>query len=501
MTRAMRSFASISIMFAFAVFPAAAAESDADSQAAAPEPIEPIVRVVDLNVGEARKVELHDGSTAKVKLLGMEERRDAVIGAVREVRLTLKLNGEKVKLTCAPYALPVPRAGVQIDCPVTIHYVQTAVTDDAWALKKDARLRLWPAGSPWVRPDTFTYPLRQRWLASATWYSNEPIRARERDGKIYYHDGMDLGGAEGMDEVVAATDGLIVQVGEDELNEEQHPPARPRYDVIYIRDPRGWYYRYSHLDSIDPGVKVGQRIEQGRKIGVLGKEGASGGWSHLHFEIVARQPSGAFGTRESYAFLWQAYQRQHDPPVLAVARPRHLVEVGEPVTLDATRSWAEDGIESYRWLLSDGTLVRAPTATRRYEQPGHYSEILRVTDVEGRADYDFAIVKVVDPDAERDPTRLHASFHPTRGIEPGEKVTFKVRAFGTTKGRETWRFGDGSGPTTTRSNQDPAQHADVGYATITHRYDEPGHYIVTVRRTIGRSTATAHLHVPVGMGD
>ncbi len=73
----------------------------------------------------------------------------------------------------------------------------------------------------------------------------------------------------------------------------------------------------------------GATVAMGQKIGVLGKEGGSGGWSHLHFEIVARQPSGRWGTEEGYAFLWQAAVREQHPAVIAVARPHHLALVGE----------------------------------------------------------------------------------------------------------------------------------------------------------------------------
>ena len=80
-------------------------------------------------------------------------------------------------------------------------------------------------------------------------------------------------------EVVSATDGLVVSSGTDMLPGYEDTPPRTRYDVIYILDGRGWYYRYSHLYSIDSAVKPGARVKQGQKIGMLGKEGSSGGWS------------------------------------------------------------------------------------------------------------------------------------------------------------------------------------------------------------------------------
>ena len=43
--------------------------------------------------------------------------------------------------------LPIAAAGVQLDCPITGGYRSNS-GGDPWALEKDARIRLWPAGSP-----------------------------------------------------------------------------------------------------------------------------------------------------------------------------------------------------------------------------------------------------------------------------------------------------------------------------------------------------------------
>ena len=117
-------------------------------------------------------------------------------------------------------------------------------------------------------------------------------------------------------------------------------------------------------------------------------------------------------------------------------------------------------------------------------------------------DYDFAVVAVIDRNA---PTQarpgVHAAYWPTFGIQPGDEVTFKVRAFGVRpdEGRETWDFGDGSPAATTQSPGNADPHAKNGYAVTTHRYAKPGHYLVTVRRTNDRGeTAVDHLQVRVG---
>src|SRR5690606_29180659 len=137
---------------------------------------------------------------------------------------------------------------------------------------------------------------------------------------IYYHYGLDIGGAEGQVDVIAATDGLVVSAGDKTLDGYKNTPVAPRYDVVYLLDDRGWFYRYSHLQSIGAHVLPGRTLKRGERIGVLGKEGGSGGWSHLHFDISARQPSGNYGIEDGYAFLWEAYLREHKPEILAVAR-------------------------------------------------------------------------------------------------------------------------------------------------------------------------------------
>src|SRR5262249_40973870 len=147
----------------------------------------------------------------------------------------------------------------------------------------------------------------------------------------------------------------------------------PRYDVVYLLDRRGWYYRYSHLQEIDRAILPGRTVRKGDRIGLLGKEGASGGWSHLHFEIKSLQPSGKWGTQASYAFLWEAYRRQYAPKLQAVARPHHLLWAGEKATLDGSQSWAAVGKGlRHVWQLSDGSRAEGATVERTYPQAGQF---------------------------------------------------------------------------------------------------------------------------------
>jgi len=474
------------------------------ASAPAAEKIIPLVRTVDMDVGQTQKVTLHDGTEVTVTLLELNEKRDSVRNAVRMAQVKVKVNGKTVTLISSTYHLPTTIGGVQIDCPVTKGYVQNSSKANAWGLLTDARLRLWPAGSPWIRPGTFVYPVKQKWFANDTQMANVPCYVNACDvsdqKNIYYHYGLDFGGSEGMVEVVAATDGLVVSVAGHVLEGHKDTPVEPRYDVVYILDDRGWYYRYSHLAMIATPVIPGKRVRMGQSIGLVGKEGGSGGWSHLHFDIKSRQPSGDWGTQNGYAFIWQAYQQQYSPEIIAVARPHHLVYTGEPVQLDASKSWSSKGkIAKYEWAFCDGTKATSSKIERVYERAGEYSEIVKVTDSSGNFAYDFAIVYVIDhKQPERVPPAIHANYYPTFGLRAGDEVTFKVRSFGTQHGQEVWDFGDGSAPVKVQSDGNANQHNPAGYAITQHRYDKAGDYIVTVKRIDENGyEAVGHLHVRI----
>jgi hypothetical protein len=256
------------------------------------------------------------------------------------------------------------------------------------------------------------------------------------------------------------------------------------------------------MQTIDPAMKPGARVSKGQRLGVLGKEGGSGGWSHLHFEIVSRQPSGKWGTQEGYAFLWQTALREQAADVVAVARPHRFARVGDEVTLDGSKSWCRSGPPArFEWSFTDGTTATGPRVSRSYDRPGTYSETLKVTDASGRAGYDFAAVHVIDP-ARPDalPPTIHPAYSPTTGLKPGDPVTFKVRTFrvGQDGGSETWDFGDGTDPVTVRSDGNARQLAPDGYAVTTHKFARAGDYLVKVERTNREGLkATARLHVRV----
>ncbi len=463
-------------------------------------------RVVDLDAGESETVTFADGSKATVRLDSVKPRLDSLRDAVRGAEVKVTVNGQGITIDTGNYHLPKPVGGVQVDCPVISAYLANT-TEDHWGLVKTARLRLWPKGSPWIEPGTFSYPARQKWFASMTQMGNEPTYVDGGEDparkKVYYHSGLDIGGAEGLTEVQAATDALVVSSGLDRLPGHDDAPINVRYDVVYLLDGRGWYYRYSHMKTIDAHIKPGVRLKRGQLIGLLGKEGGSGGWSHLHFEPKARMPSGKWGTQEGYAFLWETAVREQNLNVIAVARPHIYKKMGEFIPYDFARSWSRDG-EPTRGLpkqgvgLGGGTGVDTPMISATPGVPESFATAVEIRNQADERSYDFAVVQVVDPSRPLPPT-IHAAYHPTQSLKPGQEITFKARTFRTGADGvvENWDFGDGRRDVT-RSDGNARQHAPEGYASINHRYEKPGDYVVTVSRVSEHGfKATAKLWVKV----
>ena len=213
---------------------------------AQPGSIKPLRAVCDLNIGESQTAKLSNGRTVTVKLLSVEHIYDNLTRAVRDALVTVEINGEQCTVHSANYTLPATFGRVQVDCPITHGYYAKNRPANSWGLEKDARIRLWPGDSPWIIPGTFLYPANQVWFASMTQMANEPTYV---DGGefprevIYYHSGLDIGGPEAMMEVYAATDAKVISKGNMVLEGYEDSPVAIRYDVVYVQDDRGWFYR------------------------------------------------------------------------------------------------------------------------------------------------------------------------------------------------------------------------------------------------------------------
>lgn len=92
------------------------------------------------------------------------------------------------------------------------------------------------------------------------------------------HWGIDLANKKGTP-ILAAERGYVIYTGRQ---------FRGYGNLVVIEHSPEWATLYSHLNSI--GVKEGQYVKQGDKIGTMGRTGRASG-VHLHFEIRHnRQP-------------------------------------------------------------------------------------------------------------------------------------------------------------------------------------------------------------------
>lgn len=472
-----------------------------------PKELKRLNTVVELNIGETKDIKLVNGDVVKLAFNDMSIIRDSVRQGIRAVQLRISIDGNEATLGSGNYNLPVTVGKVKIDCPVIKEHTQRSgyyVQDGV--MQGDARFRLWPEDSPFIEPGTFDLPLVQKWLTIRTQSQNEPAglgwaETLESDN-VGYHSTHDFGGAEAMNEVFFATDGLVVSARNKVFKGYDDLPGDVRPDVVWVVDGRGWYYRYSHLNSVENEIEPGVNVKKGQKVGFMGKQGGSGGWVHLHFGVHYKNPATSrWEVEDAWPYLWQAYLAKYDPKAVAVARPHLLALTGQEITLDGSKSMSTAGeIVSYQWTFTDGATADGAVQKRKYSVPGEYSEILKVTDSKGNSAYDFMYVQVFDRKnrGKQIPT-IHASYYPTLGIKAGDQVTFLVRTFGSGTGDEIWDFGDGTGKVSVNSGVVQRKTQNQGkYAETIHSFAKPGSYIVRVER-INESgfPAIGHLNVVV----
>ncbi|MCX7945905.1 MAG: peptidoglycan DD-metalloendopeptidase family protein [Hydrogenophilus sp.] len=118
------------------------------------------------------------------------------------------------------------------------------------------------------------YPLKFTRISSTFGLRTHPIT-----GEHKHHLGLDFAAPTGTP-VLAASDGRVSFIG-----------TQNGYGQIVVLEHRhGYETRYGHLSAFAPGLKVGQRIQQGTIVGYVGATGLATG-PHLHYEIrIAGKP-------------------------------------------------------------------------------------------------------------------------------------------------------------------------------------------------------------------
>lgn len=96
-----------------------------------------------------------------------------------------------------------------------------------------------------------------------------------RSGGARVHDAIDIMAAEGTP-VLAAAEGTV---------EKLYFSRGGGGITVYVRSPdRQWIYYYAHLQEYAPGLREGQRVDRGTRLGSVGATGNARD-PHLHFAV------------------------------------------------------------------------------------------------------------------------------------------------------------------------------------------------------------------------
>ncbi|MCP4451462.1 MAG: peptidoglycan DD-metalloendopeptidase family protein [Planctomycetes bacterium] len=429
-----------------------------------------------LDEGADLRVTLASGRTFSIRLLSVHERRDTVVGLIRRAEVCVAINGQQHDLICAPYVMPSVIGDVRIQADTTSGFT---------TLPGRVQFSAWDAADPIVDLSAFTFPLPDtRFLSHGMQCFNEPIHLGRKDGDpgsgAFYHNyGIDFAGFEGGERVVSCVDGKVVRALSDAV-------------LVDIVDETGLIWEYHHLDSIALGLAKGDVVKRGDVIGVLGRSGSSGNFSHLHvgvFLTPAHMNQGKYSRRLNwYPWMVEAWRASEPDAPLAVSGAHHQVRVGEPFVLDGSYSVsAQQPIVRYQWALPDGTLVDSTKTELSLSEPGIHIAALRVWDSAGHEDVDFHKIKVFST-GEPEPwlPAIFMTSTPTRTVCAGEPVRFRCWLHGAEEGPMRLDFGDG--------------HVTDEYASfsvVEHRFRTPGLHIVTATSEVNGLQTTSKQKVIV----
>lgn len=417
--------------------------------------------VIDLSVGESHRVTLSTGKMKTITLLSYiehtepyyEPANNSFVDAVVSADVRIEVEGTAAAISGGPFRLPSTVNGLAILVTTTRGWVGGIFSDN---LKKDVRLEVKDASTPWYEPGRFVFPIRNyRWRIMN--YQHTWLAVVVNQARLYYHRGEDMGMIPDLEAVLSMTSGAITHV--------PGPAGDGESNSVIIDDENGLRFHYEHMNApnIRPDLQPHSRVKQGEKIGLTGDtwQGKPVPGPHLHVDITEK------GTyRNSFPIFVAAYLRSYPGSVLPIAGGWRHVWAGEELELDGSLSIASLGrkISSYNWVFSDGTRAAGSKVRRRYVTPGTYSEQLLVRDSERVADSDFVEVFVLDRKAKSRPPYALINYYPVRGIKPLTEVNFLTR-YNNMKD-VTIDFGDGT---------------RVPYAEeIKHRYQKPGLYVVAV---------------------
>jgi hypothetical protein len=422
-------------------------------------------RFVYLDPGQTYTFRLKDGTEKRITLVSVKEYEDSVIHLIRRADVKVEIDGRLVGLVCAPYVMPTEIGGLRIQ----------ADTTSAWlSIPRRVQFSLWDASDPIVDPNLFCFPLPgYRLFSHGMQAYNEPVHLGDRDGdpqgqRFYHNYGVDLAGYEGRQKVLSCISGTVVRTDPDQGS-------------LFIRDDRGFILFYGHLDSILSGIKVGSVVSRGQWVGMLGKRGASGNFSHLHVGAYLSESAMNMDRLNRnlnlYPWIVAAYQHEDATNLYAVARPHKMALTGDNVLFDGSNSLSfKSNITSFKWEFHDGTSADGPVAEKVYNKPGCYIASLWIKNAQGDVDVDFCKMKVFSRSAPEGviPT-LFVTYYPSARVYVDDPVNFRLWPQGMEVENIRIEFDDG---TIIRNYR--------AYSAFTHKFKTPGIHIATVTGTAGK---------------
>ncbi|MBJ90206.1 MAG: hypothetical protein CMO98_10130 [Woeseia sp.] len=144
----------------------------------------------------------------------------------------------------------------QLDLHLDQHEVELGVLE-SMLLNQKLSARIYPQGSP----------VLSGWLSSYYGRRTDPIT-----GKPAVHLGVDFAGKPG-DEIIAVADGVVI------WSDDRYGFGK----LVEINHGNGYMTRYAHNE--ENLVTVGEEVEKGQKIALMGDTGRSVG-TNLHFEVL-----------------------------------------------------------------------------------------------------------------------------------------------------------------------------------------------------------------------
>lgn len=430
-----------------------------------------------LNVGETYVYRLKNGQERRIRLQSVTELADSVMGLMRRAEVLVEIDGAALRLVCEPYVMPTEVAGLRIQADTTSRWMK---------LPKRVQFSLWDPSDPIVDTELFVFPLAHYALFSqGTQGYNEPVHLGHRDGdpagqRFHHNYGFDMAGFEGRDEVVACVDGNVIGVN-------------PDVGTLILEDDRGIVFEYGHLVKILPEIKEGIEVKRGRKLGLLGRKGGSGNFSHLHIGVYLSKADFAAHRNcrnlNLYPWMMEAFRKASGRTLFAVARPHQAVRTGEVVKFDGIRSLSYGPkIKTFRWEFHDGTSVESARAEKVYDRPGTYMAALWVEDERGLRDVDFCKVKVYSRDKVEDVMPIFfLTYSPSRDIRAGQAVYFRG-----------WPQGAEAAPPARIDFGDGTVIWDYApYSEVSHSFQNRGLHIVTATTTSAGVSVTQKVKVIV----